>query len=583
MGQCYRWYIGMHLRIITLFFALLSCCSTWAADYLFRNGSSQYTIVLPAEASKSEITAAREFQKYVKEISGAVLSIADGTDASGKRIFIGYNLQAEAFRDMKQYDEDDEGFTYRKTGHDLIIYGGRHRGTMYGVFSFLEKELGIRWYTPKVTVVSKRKKYKIPALNHSESPALKVRFTDYYATTVGGTKVEWSARNKENMKFVGQENDYGDINGFNRSHTMGIFVPASRYFAEHPEYFALKGGKRISNGQLCLSNPEVLQICVREMKNDIETRPSALFHSLSQNDSYDYCECERCKAIENLYGGHSGLIIWFVNQVADAIKEEYPNALLNTYAYQYSVNPPTGIKPRDNVAVVLATTGCCLAHPFEERCKVPHYDNDAFMENLEGWSKICNNLFIWEYVVNVKNPLSPFVNIPAFGPNVQTFVDNQVKGMFAEARLNAAGGSFAEMKNWVFLKLMWNPQLNTDDLAKDFIYGYYGKSAPYIWKYYLLCNSLINKDTHFYIRQECSDAMFTDDFVRKSYFLMNKALAVAGDKEMQSRVEEWSLEVLFLKNMKESKEAEKDGTRQLFYRLIKKYDVGINSDYRFVE
>ena len=89
MGQCYRWYIGMYLRIITHFLALLSCCSTWAADYLFRNGSSQYTIVLPAEASKSEITAAREFQKYVKETSGAILSIANGTDPSGKRIFIG--------------------------------------------------------------------------------------------------------------------------------------------------------------------------------------------------------------------------------------------------------------------------------------------------------------------------------------------------------------------------------------------------------------------------------------------------------------------------------------------------------------
>lgn len=571
----------MRERLLFLLFTILSYYPVQAADYLFRYGKTDYTIVLPAEASKSERTAAKELRKYVKEISGADLGISEKTMTYGKKIYVGYNRKADAFRNVMEYDVEDEGFTYRKVGHDLIIYGGRHRGTMYGVFSFLEKELGVRWYTPKVTVVPKRKRYIIQALNHNESPAMKVRFTDYNETTVGGTKVEWSARNKENMKFVGQENAYGDLYGFNRSHTMGIFVPASKYFEKHPEYFALRNGKRIPNGQLCLSNSDVLKICVREMRNDIESRPTALFHSLSQNDSYDYCECDRCKAIEERYGGHSGLIIWFVNQVADAIKIDYPNALLNTYAYQYSVKPPIGIKPRDNVAIILTTTGCCLAHPFEKRCQAPNYDNGAFMDNLEGWSKICDKLFIWEYVVNVKHPLSPFVNMSAFAPDVQAFTINNVFGLFAEARLDAPGGTFAEMKNWAFLKLMWNPQLNTDALVKDFIYGYYGKPAPYIWKYYILCKSLINKDTHFYIRQECNDAMFSDGFISKAYVLMNKALAAADNKDILSRVEKWSLEVLYLKNMKDGKVAEKDGSRQMFYELVKKHDVGIPSNFKF--
>ena len=574
--------LKMRARALFLIYTLLSCCSAQAADYLFRNGSSDYTIVISSEASKSERTAAKELQKYVKDISGAILNISEAPVAYGKMIYIGYNQGVPAFRNAEQYDEEDEGFTYRKVGHDLIVYGGRHRGTLYGVFSFLENELGVRWYTPTVTVVPKRMQYRIPLLDHSENPAIKVRFTDYYATTAGGTKVEWSARNKENMKFVGQKNDYGDIYGFNRSHTMGIFVPASKYFEKHPEYFALKGGKRVKNGQLCLTNPEVLQICIKEIKNDIATRPSSLFHSLSQNDNYNYCECEKCKAVEEKYGGHSGLILWFVNQVADAIKEEYPNALLNTYAYQYSARPPVGIKPRDNVAVILTTSGCCLAHPFEERCKVHPYDNDAFMDNLEGWSKICDKLFIWEYVVNINHPLSPFVNIPSFGPNVKSFADNHVSGIFAEGRLNAAGGSFAEMKNWIFLKLMWNPQLNTDNLAKDFIYGYYGKSAPYIWKYFKLCKTLVDKDTHFSIRQGCDDSMFTDAFIKKAFVLMKKALvATADDKQILSRVEEWGLEVLYIASLKDSKGIEKADSRKMFYDFIKKHDVGINPDFRF--
>ncbi len=568
----------MRERLLLLFLAVLSYFSAQAADYLFKNGSSSYTIVLPTEASKSERTAAKELQKYVKEISGATLKITEWRMSEGRNLYIGYNKEAPAFRSVKQYDDEDEGFTYRKAGHDLIIYGGRHRGTLYGVFSFLENELGVRWYTPKATVVPKKKRYKLPAFDHSECPAMKIRFTDYNETTVGGTKVEWSARNKENMKFVGQENDYGDLFGFNRSHTMGIFVPASKYFETHPEYFALRGGKRIPNGQLCLSNPEVLQICIREMRNDIITRPTAFFYGMSQVDSYDFCECEECKSIEAKYGGHSGLIIWFVNQVADAIKDEFPDALINTYAYQYSVKPPTGIKPRDNVVVIFCSTGCCFAHPFSNRCNDYPYNNNIFMDNLEGWSKLCKNFFIWEYIVNYKHPIAPYPNFHVLGPNVKTLADYGVFGMFTEARFDAPGGSFSEMRNWISLKLMWNPDIDVNLLAKDFIYGYYGASANYIWRYYKATQALVKPGNHFYIWLECNDAIFTDEYVDKAMTLLYRAIKVAENDEIQSRVERVYLQILYLKSMRDIQDAKEDGTREKLFDLLKKQDVGIQAD-----
>ena len=137
----------MKERLLILFLTILSCCPTQASDYLFKKGYSNYSIVLSAEASKSERTAAKELQKYIKEVSGATLSVFEGTMPPGKNIFIGYNQRATAFCNKKQYDDEDEGFTYKKVGHDLIIYGGRHRGTMYGVFSFLENTRS-RKYSP---------------------------------------------------------------------------------------------------------------------------------------------------------------------------------------------------------------------------------------------------------------------------------------------------------------------------------------------------------------------------------------------------------------------------------------------------
>jgi hypothetical protein len=380
------------------------------------------------------------------------------------------------------------------------------------------------------------------------------------------------------MKFVGQKNAYGDLHGFNRSHTMGIFVPASKYFDKHPEYFAFKGGKRIPNGQLCLSNPDVLKICIREMKIDIETRPTAYFHSLSQIDSYDFCECDECKAIEERYGSHSGLIIWFVNQVADAIKDEFPKALINTYAYQYSMTPPKGIMPRDNVVVLFCTTSCCFAHPFSAKCNVYPYKNDSLLENLEGWSKICKKLFVWGYIVNFKHPLAPYPNFQALGPNVQTLAEYNVFGMFEGARFESPGGSFSELRNWMVLKLMWNPNLDTDALAKDFIYGYYGASANYIWRYYKATQALVKPGNHFYIWLECNDAIFTDEYFETAMSLLNRAMKVAENNEIQSRVERVYLQILYLKSMRDVQEAKENGTRDKLFELLKKQDVGIKAD-----
>ena len=568
--------IRAKILIITIVF--LRGYSAQASDYLFRNGRTEYSIVLPAEASHSERTAALELQKYVQEISGVLLNIVDGTVSEGKRIYLGYHPEIKAYRDIKRYNEEDEGFTYRKVGYDLIICGGRHRGTMYGVFSFLENELGVRWYTPKETVVPKRKRYNIPYLDHSETPTMKVRFTNYNETTAGGTRIEWSAHNKENMKFVGQYNEYGDLYGFNRSHTMGIFVPSSEYFGTHPEYFAFKGGKRIPNGQLCLSNPDVLQICIAEMKTDIETRPTAYFHSLSQIDSYDFCECDECKAIEAKYGGHAGLIIWFVNQVADAIKDDYPKALINTYAYQYSVAPPKGIVPRDNVVVILCTTGCCFAHPFSDKCCDYPYRNSILMDNIEGWSKICKNFFVWSYIVNFKHPLAPYPNFQVLGPNILTLAEYNVFGMFEGARYEAPGGSFSELRNWIALKLMWNSTLDVDSLAKDFIYGYYGEAAKYIWKYYTITQALVKPENHFYIWLECDDKIFTDEYVNQSMSLLNRAMRVVDDGESKSRVERVFMQILYLKCLRNVQEAKMDGTRQMLIELLNKQDVGVKAD-----
>ena len=117
---------------------------------------------------------------------------------------------------------------------------------------------------------------------------------------------------------------------------------------------------------MCLTNPEVLQIVINTVKSWIQSTPGVKVVSVSQNDGGGPCMCSNCQAVyaeEN--GAYSGTNIRFVNAVADAIKEEYPDVMIDTLAYQYS-RAACVTKPVENVIVRLCTIECCFTHPLSE-------------------------------------------------------------------------------------------------------------------------------------------------------------------------------------------------------------------------
>ena len=549
-------------------FALILFCAMPAAarNWLFKNGKSNYRIVLDRQASPSEKKAAEELQMYIKQISGAQLPITDDATSRGRRIFVGFGSAVADITGAQKPEADDEGFTYRTVGKDLLIYGGAQRGSMYGVFSFLEDELGVKWLTPKCTVVPSMQKYALPRLDRSEKPALALRYDGHFAVE---REPVWSAHNKENMKWNPTQNDYGNIEAYWNAHTMGQLLPSGEFFEKHPEYFSLRDGKRIPNGQLCLSNPEVLEICKTRLADVMRKNPLFRIYSLSQNDNFSFCQCQKCTAIAEQYGGQSGLMVWFVNQVADAVRDEFPDKFVGTFAYQYTRQPPKGIVPRNNVVIRLCSIECCFAHPLTAGCP----QNQAFMNDMEQWAEIAPHLFIWDYIVDYAQYIAPWPNFQVLGPNIEAFRKNKAIGIYEEAQYQSNGAEFEEMKAWVTTKLLWNPLLDTDSLVQVFIDGYYGKAAPMVMDYYRLCQSLVKPDLHFgiYIRE--NHPIYNDEFVKKSFALLDNALQTAEDEETRNRVERVRMQPLYLYCKRNRKKCKQDGNWDELVRLMRKYNA----------
>ena len=561
-----------------IFILILAVAVAWSAftafqrPALFEDGKSDYSIVLCNDASVSEQTAARELQQYLEQIGGALLPIinCDQLADGQQHIFIGFNDEYGKQCGVERPDNSDEGYTYRSVGKNIWIYGGRQRGTMYGVYSFLENEFGVRWYTKDYTKIPKVEKWKFKNLYCSEKPFVNYRYILY--CNVEWNK-KWPAHNKCNTAWAASDNEYGGLTAYWNAHTMGQFISAEEYFHQHPEYFSLRDGKRTPHTQLCLSNPEVLQICIEKMKKTIADNPLYWVYSLSQNDNQFPCQCDECRAIEEQYGGHSGLVVWFVNQVADAIKPLYPDKYIGTFAYQYTRQAPTGIAPRDNVVIRLCSIECCFAHPLEE-CE----HNRPFIADIEKWSQIAPNLYIWDYVVNFRQYVAPFPNFGVLARNIKTFKKYNAIGIMEQAQYQSLGGEFSDLKAWVLSKLLWNPDFDTKALVAQFIEDYYGEAAPYVQQYFNLCQSLVKDDTVLGIYIDDKNSLYTDEFVAAAKKLLDDArkAVVSSDEEIRLRVDFVCLQIDYLRMMRSPHEAKEDGTYDRLCAFVRKHNVRLN-------
>ena len=558
------------LKLALLILLAWLSVGTATAGKLFGGGKSRYAIVVAKDASQSELTAAEELQEYIYRISGAKLAlVSEDKAADYKRyIFVGYSPKFGEKLGVERPEDGDEGFTYRSVGDDLWIYGGKQRGTMYGVYSFLENELGVRWYTKSCTKVPELKSWSFGKLNHSETPAVGIRQMDYF----DAQDAAFLAHNKVNSIWNSQVNKYGNLVGYWGCHTFDALVASNKYFATHPEYFSLRDGERKPHTQLCLTNPDVLKLCTEGMLQTIKNNPNYWVYSLSQNDNQNYCQCEKCTEIANRYGGQSGLLLWFVNQVADVVKEHYPDKHISTFAYQYTRGVPTGITPRDNVVIRLCSIECCFGHPLSE-CD----HNKPFMEDIRKWKDVAGKLFIWDYVTNFRQYLAPFPNFDVLAPNIKTYIDHNVIGIFEEGQYQSTGGSFADLRAWVLNKLLWNPEQDVKALVEDFITGYYGAAAPYVKEYFDLCHKQLKDDMVLDIFYVESHPIFSEEFLKRANELVDKACEAVENEsdELKYRVDLVRLQMKYLHLVREPHEALEDGTYDYFVDFIRRHKIRV--------
>ena len=511
-----------------------------------QNNESDYRIVRGANCGASELNAAQTLQSHLAQICGVTMPIVTDEEApQDKEIIVGKtNREDGGGYTVDRAALGDEGLIVKTVGQKLVIAGGEKRGTLYGVYTFLEEVLGCHWYTSTLIEIPHMDDLKIPvAIDIKEKPYFEYRETDW----ISPRDRTYSIANRQNGNIYrqlseAQGGNMGYAAGF--AHTLTtIILPSSQYFATNPEYYAwgVRSNARTPD-QLCLTNPDTLAFVINQVRDILAANPNAQIISLTQHDNQDYCVCDNCKAVDDYEGSHAGTMIRFVNAVADDIKADYPNVAIDTFAYQYTRKPPKHVTPRENVIVRLCSIECCFAHPLDDPgCK----ENAAFNKDLTDWKKICNRLYIWDYTTNYGNFLGPFNNFAVMQKNMQYFAENNVKGIYEEGNYMAAqcNAEFAELRSYLLCKLLWDPYLDYDKTMNDFLRAYYGKGWQYVREYIdMTIKNSGNNNTHMPI---------WTDMTSKGVFNLTKNEVAYCDDLWTKAVELADNEVI-LKNVKMS-------------------------------
>ncbi|UCG59816.1 MAG: DUF4838 domain-containing protein [Phycisphaerales bacterium] len=440
-----------------------------------RNGSAEAVIVIAPGAPESEQHAAAQLAHFLQEVTGAEFQIGPPAAPGKSRLLIGPNAARLADPQFSVTGLGSDGIVIRTIGNDLILAGGQPRGTLYAVYTFLEDYLGCRWWSSTESAIPSKPTITIDRTSVRYAPPLEYR-EPYWFDAFDG---DWAVRNKCNGQGERLDAKRGGkhvYQGF--VHTFFPLIPPDKYFAEHPEWFSEIDGKRIhKQAQLCLTNEQMRAELVKNLKARLRSNPAATIASVSQNDWHGNCQCKNCAPIEKEEASPAGLMLRFVNAVAADIESEFPHVAISTLAYQYTRKPPKYVKPRHNVIVRLCSIECSFSKPLaDER-------NKAFRDDIVGWSKICNRLYIWDYTTNFRHHIMPHPNLRVLGPNVKFFVDHNVKGIFEQGAYTTNGAEMAELRAWILAKLLWDPTRDGDKLIAEFIEGYYGAAAPHIKAY----------------------------------------------------------------------------------------------------
>lgn len=556
---------------------------------LVRDGEPKTSIVIPKESTDVERFAAAEFAEYVGKITGATLQIGSEPIEDLTPFRIGTVDSGAVVLDPKIKAETDkiehDGFVIDAKADGGQIIAKTRRGLLYGVYHLLKKYGGIYWFHPDdEELVPSSANFAVPDQLTVVNPAFanpamsagiwapprrliwRIRNGLSIAARDGHKKAPDTIQARKNLggRYAtgGHEMTQLLVGYFNPE---GLEEARAKLFEAHPEYFGLRDGKRVLSGhdilfkrkepvsQPCTSNPEVLELMTAHMREvlDKNFQGRDVDWKLCDDDYMFWCECENCRKQDSPMAGENGKHSdrwWaFVNYLADAQLDEYPNLRFNVLAYQDFRDPPRLVKPDPRVVVTLCPHGDCYAHAIDDpTCSV---NASTYHKMFTDWIETGAPLQTFEYHTQLPGP-SQYVPVErqwvdtlkyyhkngfhGFGLKINDGSQPYIKAPYYETYHNKHMWESLWQLAWLSGHFAWNIDDDYETVWNDLNAKYYGPAWPYMKEYRLLLEKTVaDSGVHLCYGSPANSTLGVcyerPGVAEKANELLAKAEAAAGD------------------------------------------------------
>ncbi|MBI4027561.1 MAG: DUF4838 domain-containing protein [Verrucomicrobia bacterium] len=459
---------------------------------LVKNGASPYAIYLAPTAPASVKLAAEELQAHLEKSTGVKLPILNETRSP--MICLGDNEESRR-AGFASDALSDEGFRMVTKAGNLYIVGKDwpddnkkwdrcdSTGTLWGVYDFLERVVGVRWLMPGPLgedIPQHRESLRVPALDLAEAPPVLSRV------------LECSPR------------DHPDVRVWQRRHRLGKSIepayghnwadhPSTPVLLAHPEYMPLHAdgtrekpiGDRAWGSyehKFCLSNPGLIEAFANSLIASLDKNPRRFGESMAPSDGTGGCVCPECRKFKLTdtngswgdfppYGySQTPLVLHFYNGVARIVGKKYPDRWVGGLAYTDYVYPPyEKVKIDPNVFISIAINagyGFKFYKP-ETAARV--------QKIISGWAGLVRNLGWYDVSTWMRNPAG--APLPPGIPIIKTTFAAFGKSLKAINYQAQEAWGYGAAHNYVVAKMIWNPQADAGAIYCEFLKRAYGPAA----------------------------------------------------------------------------------------------------------
>lgn len=480
-------------------------------------------ICLPAEPLPAERSMADALQTHLQGLYDVELTTTteqpnEGEHAIllGRRVTIAAGAITEEELETVKYD----GYVISASKDRIALAGYAPQGTIYATYALLRR-LGLRLYPWRsfnaLEVPQPLEDGKLAPFTVASKPYFSRR--DLLGHLDQG---RWGTSLREyglgEFRFVQDHEFFKGKGWLGGDHTAPYLVPMAKYYDDHPEYFAMKGGERIPKDTqnarvaLCLSNPDVHRIAADRAIEWMGLQHQRRFFHITDGDTSP-CQCPQCLAMDQMPRSCTDRYLKWVNSVARAVKQEYLENVMLALAYSGSTQPPVNVRPESNVVVMYCpwywdsrtTSAVTWASPL----------NITAMKEYMAWTMMFpDQMGLYDY---------PGAWVYGQADRLKFLAKN-------DARVFYSCGGRGDLFQWVNANLLWDPLLNTEDLVNEFIDAYYGPAAAPMRRYQRLRQEAIERNLK-HTRYPFRDA----DFIRETRELAERAIELADEADERTR------------------------------------------------